>query len=199
MRELDSAVVVVTGVMASGKSTVAQRLAERLPRALHLRGDAFRRMIVSGREEFTPEPTAEARAQLSLRHQASAAVADLYARAGWTVVVQDVILGEHLDAYLDSVTTRPLYLVVLAPAREEVARREAGRRKDGYGGPWTVDLLDDTLRGATARRGLWLDTTHQTPAQTVDSVLAGLTTARIADRAGSPAERRDRRPAAGDR
>ncbi|WP_301540311.1 AAA family ATPase [Streptomyces sp. NRRL S-31] len=199
MRELDSAVVVVTGVMASGKSTVAQRLAERLPRAMHLRGDAFRRMIVSGREEFTPEPTAEARAQLRLRHRASAAVADLYARAGWTVVVQDVILGEHLDAYLDSMTTRPLYLVVLAPAREEVARREAGRRKDGYGGPWTVDLLDDTLRGATARRGLWLDTTHQTPAQTVDSVLAGLTTARIADRAGSPAERRDRRPAAGDR
>lgn len=42
-------VVLVTGVMASGKSTVAQALAERLPRAAHVRGDLFRRMIVSPR------------------------------------------------------------------------------------------------------------------------------------------------------
>ncbi|MDQ0761187.1 putative kinase [Streptomyces canus] len=44
-------VVLVTGVMAAGKSTVAQALAERLPRAAHVRGDVFRRMIVSGRAE----------------------------------------------------------------------------------------------------------------------------------------------------
>ncbi|MGW1601565.1 AAA family ATPase [Streptomyces eurythermus] len=175
--------------MASGKSTVAQLLAERLSRSVHLRGDGFRRMIVSGGEEFTPRPSAEATAQLRLRHQASAAVADLYAGAGWTVVVQDVVLGEHLDAYLDRVTTRPLYLVVLAPAPEVVARREAGRRKQGYGGPWTVDLLDQALRRTTPRRGLWLDTSHQTPGQTVDRILAGLATARVTDPVRPPADR----------
>ncbi|WNE97814.1 AAA family ATPase [Streptomyces luomodiensis] len=179
MQELSSAVVLVTGVMASGKSTIAQLLAERLPRSVHLRGDGFRRMIVSGREEFTPQPTAEAEAQLRLRYQASAAVADLYAQAGWTVVVQDVVLGEHLDAYLDAVTARPLYLVVLAPGPEAVTRREASRHKSGYGGPWTVDVLDDVLRRHTPRRGLWLDTSIQTPHQTVDQILADLATARI--------------------
>lgn len=117
VQELSSAVVLVTGVMASGKSTVAQLLAERLPRSVHLRGDSFRRMIVSGREEFTPQPTAEGRAQLRLRYQASAAVADLYAQAGWTVVVQDVVLGEHLDAYLDAVTARPCIWSSLPPPR----------------------------------------------------------------------------------
>jgi predicted kinase len=176
---LGSAVVLVTGAMASGKSTVAQLLAERLPRSVHLRGDSFRRMIVSGREEFTPQPTVEATAQLRLRYQASAAVADLYAQAGWTVVVQDVVLGEALDAYLDAVTARPLYLVVLAPRPEAVAAREAGRDKDGYGGPWTVDILDDVLRRDTPLRGLWLDTSDQTPHQTVDQILADLATARI--------------------
>lgn len=35
--------------MASGESTVAQALAERLPRAAHVRGDLFRRMIVTPR------------------------------------------------------------------------------------------------------------------------------------------------------
>ncbi|WP_434095362.1 AAA family ATPase [Streptomyces flaveolus] len=181
MQEIGSAVVLVTGVMASGKSTVAQLLAERLSRSVHLRGDGFRRMIVSGRGEFTPQPTAEATAQLRLRYQASAAVADLYAQAGWTVVVQDVVLGEHLDPYLEAVASRPLYLVVLAPTPEAVAAREADRPKKGYGAPWTVDLLDEVLRRETPRRGLWLDTSHQTPDQTVDQILAHLATGRITD------------------
>jgi dephospho-CoA kinase len=35
--------ILVTGIMAAGKSTVAQLLAERLaPQSVHLRGDVFR-------------------------------------------------------------------------------------------------------------------------------------------------------------
>ena len=44
------AVVLITGIMGAGKSSVAQALAERLPKAAHVRGDAFRRFIVSGGE-----------------------------------------------------------------------------------------------------------------------------------------------------
>jgi hypothetical protein len=79
------------------------------------------------------------------------------------------------------VTSRPLYLIVLAPTPEAVAAREADRSKNGYGGPWTVDILDDVLRRGTPRRGLWLDTSCQTPDQTVDQILADLATARLAD------------------
>ena len=50
-------VYLITGMMASGKSTVAQALAERLPRSVHVRGDLFRRMIVSGRvDEIAGKP-----------------------------------------------------------------------------------------------------------------------------------------------
>ena len=48
----DPRVILITGIMAAGKSTVAQHLAERLPRSVHLRGDVFRRMIVGGRAEM---------------------------------------------------------------------------------------------------------------------------------------------------
>ncbi|CAM5268094.1 hypothetical protein GCM10010256_00810 [Streptomyces coeruleorubidus] len=93
-------VVLVTGVMAAGKSTVAQALAETLPRAAHVRGDVFRRMIVSGREEYVPGAGDEAEAQLRLRYRLSAATADAYAEAGFTAVVQDVVLAVagHLGA-----------------------------------------------------------------------------------------------------
>ncbi|MEV7069989.1 AAA family ATPase [Streptomyces sp. NPDC093990] len=172
-------VVLVTGVMAAGKSTVAQALAERLPRAAHVRGDVFRRMIVTGREEYAPGASEEAAAQLHLRYRLSAATADAYAEAGFTAVVQDVVLGEALPAYVGLVRTRPLYVVVLAPDAETVAAREAARTKTGYGPAWSVSALDEALREATPPIGLWLDTSAQTPVQTVEAILAGRERARV--------------------
>jgi predicted kinase len=172
-------VVLVTGVMAAGKSTVAQALAETLPRAAHVRGDVFRRMIVSGREEYVPGAGNEAGAQLRLRYRLSAATADAYAEAGFTAVVQDVVLGEDLRTYTGRVRTRPLYVVVLAPRPEAVAVREAERPKTGYGGAWTVGLLDEALRTRTPRIGLWLDTSELTVAQTVEAILAERERARV--------------------
>ena len=61
-------VIVITGAMAAGKSTVAELLASRLPRSVHVRGDAFRRMVVNGRADITPELTDEAADQLALRY-----------------------------------------------------------------------------------------------------------------------------------
>ncbi|GAP50958.1 AAA family ATPase [Streptomyces azureus] len=165
-------VVLVTGVMAAGKSTVAQALAETLPRAAHVRGDVFRRMIVSGREEYVPGAGDEAEAQLRLRYCLSAATADAYAEAGFTAVVQDVVLGEDLRTYAGLVRTRPLYVVVLAPRPEAVAAREAERSKTGYGAAWTVGMLDEALRTRTPRIGLWLDTSELTVEQTVEAIVA---------------------------
>jgi hypothetical protein len=171
-------VIVLTGVMAAGKSTVADRLASRFPRGAHVRGDLFRRMVVSGRSEMLPDAPAEAVDQLWLRYRLSAAVADGYAAAGFTTVVQDVILGPDLGAYADLIRTRPRYVVVLAPRPAVVAERERSRAKTGYGA-WTVDALDDILRRDTPRIGLWLDTSEHTPDETVDAILSGLPTARL--------------------
>ncbi|MEW9554664.1 AAA family ATPase [Nonomuraea sp. NPDC050783] len=161
----------ITGIMASGKSTVAQRLAERLPRAAHVRGDAFRRMVVSGRADMTPEPSPEALRQLRLRHRLAAAAADLYAEAGFTPVVQDLVLGPDLAGFARLIRTRPLRVVVLAPDPAVVAERERARPKTGYGGGWTPALLDDVLRRETPRLGLWLDTSLQTPEETVAEII----------------------------
>lgn len=135
-------------------------------------------MIVSGREEYEPGADGEGLAQLRLRYRLSAATADGYARAGFTSVVQDVVLGPDLAAYVDLVRTRPLHVVVLAPRPEAVAAREAGRAKTGYGA-WTVGELDGALRGETPRIGLRLDTSDLTAEQAVDAILAGRERARI--------------------
>jgi cytidylate kinase len=177
-------VILITGVMASGKSTVAALLAERLPRAAHIRGDAFRRMIVSGRAEMTPaadsdsDLSSEARAQLDLRQRLATLTADEYAAHGFTAVVQDIVLGPDLTAWVRRVRTRPLYVVVLAPSPETVAARDSQRGKTGYG-LWTVESFDRHLRDHTPRIGLWLDTSAHTPEQTVAAVLANLSAAEV--------------------
>ncbi|MEV0607622.1 AAA family ATPase [Polymorphospora rubra] len=169
--ERPQAVVLLTGIMAAGKSTVAQALAERLPRSVHVRGDVFRRMVVNGRADMTPDTEEEARRQLRLRHTLTADVTDGYFDAGFTVVAQDVVLGAELPAMVARIRSRPLLVVVLAPSVAAVAAREAGRPKTGYG-DWTPADLDAGLRAETPRIGLWLDTSAQTPEQTVDEILS---------------------------
>ncbi|MDU5143309.1 MAG: AAA family ATPase [Paenibacillus dendritiformis] len=159
----------ITGIMASGKSTVAQLLAERFERGVHVRGDVFRRMIVSGREEMLPEPSDEAIRQLHLRYRLAAAAADAYVEAGFHTVVQDVIVGPELSTFIDFVKTRPLYVIVLCPRAEAVAARESSRSKQGYG-IWTVDVLDRILRHDSPRLGMWLDTSDLTPEETVREI-----------------------------
>ncbi|MEZ5410278.1 MAG: AAA family ATPase [Acidimicrobiales bacterium] len=176
----DGQLIVVTGIMAAGKSTVAQALAERFPRSAHVRGDHYRRSIVSGRHEMSAEPTVEALDQLRLRYRLAIATAEAYCRAGFTSVLQDVIIGPMLDEVVALVPRRPFSLVVLAPQADEVAERERQRPKTGYLG-FTPAQLDSLLRTATPRLGYWLDSTGLTVDQTVDLALANLdTAARIA-------------------
>ncbi|MFH8553478.1 AAA family ATPase [Streptomyces celluloflavus] len=155
-------VIVISGISAAGKSTVAQALAERLPRSAHVRGDTFRRMVVNGQVHMTAEAPPEAVAQLRLRYRLAAASADAYVEAGFTAVLQDILLGEHLLEITEMIRSRPLAVVMLAPDPDVVARREEKRSKTGYGSDWQPKDLDKVLRDGTPRIGLWLDTSHQT-------------------------------------
>ncbi|SBT52909.1 AAA family ATPase [Micromonospora narathiwatensis] len=170
------AVVLITGIMAAGKSTVAELLARRLPRSVHVRGDVFRRMIVGGRAAMTAQLSDEARRQLRLRYDLAASTADRYAAEGFTVVLQDIVIGPELPAMVERLRHRPLAVVVLAPRAEVVAARERLRPKQGYG-DWPVADLDAGFRADTPRIGLWLDTSAQTPEETVDEIVSRAWTA----------------------
>jgi AAA domain len=160
----------ISGVMAAGKSTVADVLAQRFRRGVHVRGDDFRRMIVAGQVQMVPGAPPEAEAQLRLRYELAGAAADRFFESGFGVVVQDVVLGEHLALLPELVRGRPLYVVVLAPRPEIIEARETGRPKDGYGA-WRADELDALLRRKTPRLGLWIDSSNQTAVETVDEIV----------------------------
>lgn len=170
--------IVVTGVMAAGKSTVSQLLAERFSRAVHLRGDEFRRVVVSGRVDMSPHGDPEAERQLALRHRLAAQAANIYVEGGFTVVVQDLFVGASLEPFLAQLRD-PVSLVMLAPDVSTVMRRETERTKTGYGDLWSIRDFDHKVRTETPKIGLWLDSSQQTPDETVDEIVRRLPEARI--------------------
>lgn len=164
-------ILLITGIMACGKSTIAQRVAEKLPKSVHLRGDVFRRMIVNDRAEMEKDFTAAAFEQLRLRYRLAATSADIYCQAGFTVIYQDVIIGAVLQEVVDMLKKWPLHVVVLCPSPDIVAQREADREKTGYT-TWTPQDLDHALRKDTPKIGQWLDTSALSVNETIEAIFA---------------------------
>ena len=176
----------VTGVQAAGKSTVAELLACQFERGVHLRGGQFYRWAVRGWVHAGEGPAGEVRRLLDLRFELARLVADAYCRAGFTTVVQDNIFGQDVEKWLRAAAGRPRHLVVLRPSAAAVRQRDEARRADigkvAYRpGEFTIGDLERFL-DATPRIGLWLDTSAQTPQETIDEVLRRSPEAVVDDR-----------------
>jgi GrpB-like predicted nucleotidyltransferase (UPF0157 family)/cytidylate kinase len=172
-----SVIYLLTGPMAAGKTTIARLLAARFARGVYLEGDFFRRSIVRGREEMTPELSPAALEQLRLRYRLAASAADAYYEAGFNVALEDVVAGPLLGEYRVMIRSRPCHVIVLLPSVEAVAARERGRQQKGYT-HWTVEQLYEGFVTTTPRIGVWLDTTNLTAHETVDAVLASTSSGR---------------------
>lgn len=163
-------IFLITGIMASGKSTVGELLAQNFPKSVHLRGDVFRKMMVKGRVEMSENPTPEALHQLDLRYRLAAHAAKEYHQAGFTVILQDNFYGDSLPYMLDLLAPEPVQVVVLCPDVETVKQRERARGKAGYHS-FRVEKLHEEFMRTTPRLGLWIDNSGQTPQETVERIL----------------------------
>jgi chloramphenicol 3-O-phosphotransferase len=171
---------VISGVSAAGKSTVARLLAERFERGVCVPGDAIRAMIASGRIEMRPGADEEALRQLALRYAGALSVAGVFLDGGFDVVVEDVIIGPVLGDFLALVPVPEFHLVFLDPDAASIRQRELERDRIAYGpGRWSVGGLQAVLREETDRIGLWIDTTGQSAAETVESILSDLDASRV--------------------
>ena len=171
-----SPVWLITGAQASGKSTVAEALAQRFEHSVHVRGGQFYRWAVRGWVHFDDsERPEEARRLLELRYRLSAIVADEYAAAGFTAVVQDNIYGADVQAWISRIRSQPVHLVVLRPTVETLERRHEARRREtgkvAYRAGFTAAENDRHLATTPQELGLWLDTSTQSVEATVGEII----------------------------
>ena len=168
----------LTGVPGAGKSTVARLLALHFDRAAHIDIDlVFHHFTVSGLAE-PGTPTAESAQQAELAAANGGAMARNYLAAGYVCVLEGALaMRREILACQHALAPYPLHLIVLAPPPGVSEQRDAQRSGKhvagffGHLGP----LLDRELAGT----GRWLDTSQQTPLDTVRVILEHGTEGRL--------------------
>ena len=171
-----TAIFVISGTQGAGKSTVSGMLAARFERGAYVSADILQRMIVSGRQWpqaqqtniNTPDVEDEAVRQLRLRLGNMCLLGRSFFDAGFTVVLDDIVVGDRLSDLREDLADVEFMFVMLTPSIETVRDRERQRGTELWR-EW--EWLTESIAETTDRIGLWLDTSHQTPEQTVDEIM----------------------------
>jgi len=166
-------VFLISGIPGAGKTTVARLLASQFPLGAHIEADEIQNLIVSGGLHPQEEPREEALRQLRLRTRNVSLLADSFATARIVPVIDDTVVErQRFENYLTDLQTRPLRLVLLSPPLEIALARDEGRLFKGVGHIWSH--LDAVMREEMVGLGLWLDTSAQTPQQTLAAIIGQL-------------------------
>ncbi len=166
---MQQAIFIVSGIPGAGKTTVSRLLAQRFERGVHIEADLLQKLIAAGSVWPDQEPADEAKRQLRLRGQHVCMLADSFFEAGFTTVIDDVVIGSRLEEFQADIRNRPLLFVVLAPRPDLVERRDSERTEKQVLHIW--GHLDEALRKETPHVGLWIDSSDLTADETVDEIM----------------------------
>lgn len=175
MHDSRKAIFVISGTQGAGKTTVSSLLARRFERGVHVPADTLAKMIVSGLEwpvasqtTINTDVEGEAVRQLRLRLHNMCLLARSFFDAGFTVVLDDIVVGRRVDDLREDLAEIDFMFVMLTPDIETVRSRERQRGTSLWREwEWLTELFLNSDRDL----GLWLDTSGQLPEETVDEIM----------------------------
>ena len=169
-------IFVITGQLSAGKSTVARALLDRFAFGYHIDVDGIREMVTSGLSSPL-EWTEETSRQFALAIRASAALARVYADAGFAVAIEGGIDPELAESALEEHGLRERMIgVVLHPRLDVALDRNRSRQTKAFDTSVLEDamrLIDADVARDAARPGWYaVDNSDESVESTVDRVLS---------------------------
>jgi len=165
----------VSGTPGSGKTSVADALARRYPRGVHLPMDELRQLVRSGLAsplEWNEETTL----QFAIARRNAARLAADYLAEGFSVVIDDVVREADMPQYLPHLGGHVPRKILLSPSIFVVHRRNAQRTNKSFDTkilePVATRLHGQLLAGCPPEAG-WkvLDTSTLSIDDTIDRIL----------------------------
>lgn len=168
-------VILVSGLPASGKTSVSQRLAKTFQKGFHLQVDQLRSMVVRG--GISPDTATEWNDQLEnqfrLERAAASVLASTYAEAGFSVIVDDVAVPANVLSHYEHLARQlPMLKFLLFPSITETKRRLNERRHE-FDEVFTNRLSMLHLHLESIDKSEWdvLDTSDWTIDETVQTII----------------------------
>ncbi len=159
-------VLILTGPPGAGKTSVALAICERFDRMVHVPVDDLRHWVRAGyRQPWASD--AQAAEQLRMAADAAALLTKNAIGYRYSVIVDDVIIGEQAEAYRNALAgiEASVQFVTLLPSLDACLTRDAGRISPSL--PDRIQTLHAEFTGAVARGqqpGAVLDSSADTDA-----------------------------------
>ena len=165
----------ISGVPGSGKSTVADALARKYPKGVHLPMDDLRQLVRTGLASPL-EWNQDTALQFAIARRNAARLAADYLASGFTVVIDDVVREADMPQflpYLEGIAPRK---ILLSPSIFVVHRRNAQRTNKTFDTkilePVATRLHGTLIAGCPAEAGWFtLDTSTLSVPDSIDVIL----------------------------
>jgi chloramphenicol 3-O-phosphotransferase len=170
-------IFILSGTPGAGKSTIARLLMHAFDFGIHIPVDEIREWVASGIAHPIPTWTEETERQFRLARWSALQTATIYAEAGFTVALDDVVSETVFQRqYQQLLHGYRIHKVLLSPRVETALERNATRTNKPFDtAPLVkaISRLHEELRENNTEQTGWLvvDSSNLSPEETVAKIL----------------------------